>query len=100
MNGSIDILREIIYHHHDGPTHDYLCLHVNVIVEFSKYTIHIDKTYFLDMPSTWVHILSVTERCKGNCCNVSIIIFRVCIVIMIHKSQGMIILVLSTYLNM
>ena len=46
MNGSIGVVRQISYHHPDGPTHDPSCLPAYVIVEIPQSIISVDKKYF------------------------------------------------------
>ena len=89
MNRCIVIIRQIVYHHHNGPTHDLSCHPAYTTVESHQSTIPVNTNHFPDRPSTWVHIPAVIERCERKCCNISTILLRVYIVITVHKSQGM-----------
>ena len=89
--GFIGVVRKILYHHPDGPTHNPSYLPAYVIVEFPQSTIPVDKKYFTDRPSTWVNTPAVIESYERKCCNISTIVLRVFISINIHKYQGMII---------
>ena len=89
LNGSVGIVRKIVFSHKDGPK-----LHKNnlpsyVIVEFKNTTIPEHMKAFPEHPSNWVPIPLIEERCQKLCCTVKTIPLRICIALSIHKSQGM-----------
>ena len=88
MNGSIGIVREIVYKEANGPANSSQ-LPAYVVVDFPNSTVPEAEKQFPDKPSSWVSIPTVTERCSKNCCTITAIPLRVCVAITIHKSQGM-----------
>ena len=89
LNGSIGIVREIVYKDAIGPKGDTIQFPAYEVVEFPYSKIPEDKKCFPDKPSTWIPIPVVTERCEKKCCSITTIPLRVCIAITIYKSQGM-----------
>ena len=66
MNGSIGVVKQILYEHPEGSTNDPSYLPTYFIAEFPQSTIPANKKYFPDNPSTWVLIPVVTEIFKES----------------------------------
>ena len=88
MNGSIGIVREIVYKNANGPANSSE-LPAYVVVEFPNNIMPASDKQFPDKASTWVSIPVATEKCEKYCCTIQAIPLRVCVAITIHKSQGM-----------
>ena len=89
MNGSIGIIRKIVYEEHDGPKNSTNVLPSYVIVEFKNVVIPEENKAFPEHPNNWIPIPVITQHCEKRCCNVTTIPLRVCVALTIHKSQGM-----------
>ncbi len=91
MNGSIGIVREIVYESKEGPNGSSFELPIYMVVEFTHCTIGSDVNgqCFEDKPLTWIPIPVVKDHCDKKCCSIETIPLRVCIAITIYKSQGM-----------
>ena len=88
MNGSIGIVKEIVYENKEGPANRNN-LPAYVFVEFSECEIPEEENLIDGMNSKCVPIPVVEDRCDKKCCSIRTIPLRVCIAITIHKSQGM-----------
>ena len=89
MNGSVGIVRKIVYKDKTGPYNSNNNLPEYVIVEFKNVNIPENNKPFSNFPNNWIPIPMVTEFCEKKCCSVKTIPLRVCIALTIHKSQGM-----------
>ena len=88
MNGSVGMVKAIIYESPNGPA-DKNALDKYVIVYFKQSTLSADKPMIEGAPSTWIAVPLVTNRSEKICCSVSAIPLRLCIAMTIHKAQGM-----------
>ena len=66
INGSIGIVREIIFEHKDGPRHIPYGLPVCVIVEFKESIFSEETKWRTDLEKTYVPINPTTVRCDKN----------------------------------
>ena len=89
MNGSVGVVRKIVYKDHSGPNSGDQKLPSHVIVEFKDIKIPNNEKAFDHLLSTCAPIPVITEHCQKHCCTMSTIPLRVCIALTIHKSQGM-----------
>lgn len=89
MNGSVGIVRKIVYKNKEGPNSSRQSLPSYVIVEFRNASIPPNKKAFGHLPNTFIPIPVVTEHCEKCCCSMSTIPLQVCVALTIHKSQGM-----------
>ena len=89
MNGSVGIVRKIVYKNSLGPRDDSKPLPAYVIVEFKNVDILQEHKAFPNYPSNWIPIPVVTDHCEKKCCSMTTIPLRVCNALTIHKSQGM-----------
>ena len=64
-------------------------LPVCVIIEFKENTFAEDTRWRTDLDKIYIPIAPVIICCEEYCCSVTYILLRVCMVIAIHKSQGM-----------
>ena len=88
MNGSVGMVKAIIYESPNGP-HDKNALAKYIIVYFKQSNLSSNEPMIEGAPSTWIAVPVVTNRCEKNCCSVSAIPLQVCIAMTIHKAQGM-----------
>lgn len=91
MNGSIGVVKDIVYENKEGPGRSLSELPLYVVVEFPLCNIGSDANghCFPDKPATWIPIPVVTALCEKKCCTIQTIPLRVCIAVSIHKGQGM-----------
>ena len=87
MNGSVGMVKAIIYESPNGPA-EKNALAKYVIVDFKQSTLSADKPMIEGAPSNWIAVPVVTNSCKKTFCSVSAIPLRVCIAMTIHKAQG------------
>jgi hypothetical protein len=59
-----------------------------VIVDFPQCTIPAGEALIPGMSPTCVPIPVVTKRCKKTCCSIHALPLRCCVVLSVHKSQG------------
>ena len=88
MNGSIVIVKEIVYENKEGPA-DRDSLPAYVIVQFTDYIIQEEDNLIHEMNSKCVPTQVAEDRCDRKCCSIKTIPLRVCIVITIHNRQSM-----------
>ena len=89
MNGSIGVVKKIVFDSPNGPYSGVNKHPSYVIVEFKNVSIPEEKKAFPNYPANWVPIPVVTEHCEKRCCSITTIPLRVCVALTIHKSQGM-----------
>ena len=88
MNGSFGVVRKIVYKDHSGPNSGDQILPSHVIAEFKDIKIPKNEKAFDHLPSTYVPIPVTIEFFQKRCCTMSTVPLRVCIALIIHKSQG------------
>ena len=79
MNGSIGIIKKIVYEEHNGPKNSTNVLPSYVIVEFKNVVIPEEKKAFPEHPNNWIPIPVVKQHCEKRCCTVTTIPLRVCV---------------------
>jgi len=86
-NGSVGIIREIVYEHKEGSTKDPTIHPEYVLVEFPECKIPQEKA-LIDGKPKLVPIPPFEMRCEKQCCSECTIPLRVCKAISSYKSQG------------
>ena len=89
VNGSIGIVKEIIYKHKDGPRHIPYQLPACVIAEFKESNFSEDTKWRTEKHKSLIPVAPMPILCEKKCCTVTSIPLRICKVITIHKAQGM-----------
>ena len=89
MNGSVGIIKKIVYENKNGPKYKKYPLPACVIVEFKNVCLSEEKKAFPMYPNNWIPIPVTTDQCEKRCCSITTIPLRVCKALTIHKSQGM-----------
>jgi hypothetical protein len=88
MNGSIGHVKAICYKYPASPKHNADNDVQYVIVDFPQCTIPTGEALIPGMLPTCVPIPVVTERCKKKCCSICELPLHCCVVLSVHKSQG------------
>ena len=89
VNGSIGIVKKIIFENRNGPRNIPYELPACIIVEFKESNFSDENKWRTDVHKKLIPVAPITILCERKCCTVISIPLRVCKAITIHKAQGM-----------
>ena len=89
VNGSIGIVKKIIFENRNGPRNIPYELPACIIVEFKESNFSEEDKWRTDLHKKRIPVASITIRCERKFCTVMSIPLRVCKSIAIRKDQGM-----------